>query len=82
MEVKGITQKIYFPEDQKNFKTKKQSDDKGKDKIEISNEAKVLQTQLERTKDLSEIKKKIESKFYDSDEVINKVAEKILKEIS
>jgi|GEM_PF-1295685 hypothetical protein len=52
------------------------------DKIEISNEAKILQQQNVSSKDLSGIKENIENKFYDSDEVIDKVADNIIKEVS
>ncbi len=51
-----------------------------KDKIEISEQAKALQNTGE-TKNLTDIQKKIDSGFYNSDEVVSKVADSILKEI-
>lgn len=51
-----------------------------KDKIEISQEAKVLNESGLNPK-LTEIKQKIESGFYNSEEVVSKVADKIYKEI-
>lgn len=52
------------------------------DKIEISKEAKMLQTKEVSTKDFVKIKERINSDFYNSEEVINKVADSILKEIA
>ena len=52
------------------------------DKIEISNEAKILQQQNVSTKDLSGIKENIDNKFYDTPEVLDKVADNIMKELS
>jgi hypothetical protein len=50
------------------------------DKIEISNEAKILQQQNTSTVDVAAIKEKIDNKFYESNEVYDKVADKILQE--
>ncbi len=49
------------------------------DKLEISNKAKELQSN--KVKDPEVIKQRIADKFYDSDEVLNKVASKVLKDI-
>lgn len=51
------------------------------DKLEISAEAKKIQQNSPETKKLEEIKEKIKNKFYDSDDVINHVANAIMKEI-
>ena len=51
---------------------------KSTDKIEISKEAKILQSQ---SKDLSVIKERVNNNFYNREDVINKVADSILKEI-
>lgn len=48
------------------------------DKIQISKEAKVMQAKTEK---MAAIKEKIENKFYDREDVINKVAEGVLKDI-
>ncbi len=50
-----------------------------KDKLEISDKAKELQSN--KVKDPEVIKQRIADKFYDSDEVLNKVASKVLKDI-
>lgn len=50
-----------------------------KDKLEISDKAKELQSNT--VKDPEVIKQRIADKFYDSDEVLNKVASKVLKDI-
>lgn len=52
-----------------------------RDKIEISQEAKLLHSQKVDGKDLQKIKEKIASGYYNSDEVLSKVSELILKDI-
>lgn len=52
------------------------------DKLELSDAAKKLQSQGIQAKDLSAINSKIESGYYNTDEVINKVADEIIKELS
>ena len=51
------------------------------DKLEISEKAKLLNDGKVANKDLEAIRAKIESGFYNSDEVLSKVADAILKEI-
>jgi hypothetical protein len=53
-----------------------------KDKIEISSEAKGLAATEMGSQRLQEIREKIDSKFYDSDEVLTKVADKLIKDIT
>lgn len=53
-----------------------------KDKLDISAEAKQIQQGDIDLKKIEEIKQKIQDNFYNSDEVINTIADKILKEIS
>ncbi len=81
MEIKGITPKTFIVDENKNNKSVKKEIQK-KDSLEISKEAKELQQKSEQVKDFSEIKEKIKSGFYNSDEVLNKVADKILKELN
>jgi len=50
-----------------------------KDKLEISVQAKELYSQ--GTKDLEAIRERVNSNYYNSDEVIKKVAQAVLKEI-
>ncbi|MCF8240209.1 MAG: hypothetical protein K9J16_02405 [Melioribacteraceae bacterium] len=59
-----------------------ESEKKAMDKLDISEQAKNMgKVAASDKKDLSEIKAKVNSKFYDSDKVIEKVAENILNEI-
>lgn len=51
------------------------------DKIEISEEAKLLRSQGVTTKDFEAIRAKISSGEYNTDEVLGEVADNILKEI-
>ncbi len=52
------------------------------DKLEISSAAKKLQSEGIDPKLFAEVKTKIESGYYNSDEVINKVADNIIKVFS
>ncbi len=80
MEIKSVLSSVYKSDDRvKNTASKKENVVK-KDKIEISEQAKALQN-TSSTKNLAEIQKKIESGFYNSEKVISKVADEILKEI-
>lgn len=49
------------------------------DKLELSAAAKKLKAQGVESKKLDEVKLKVESGYYNRDEVINKVADEILK---
>jgi anti-sigma28 factor (negative regulator of flagellin synthesis) len=55
---------------------------KAADRIEISPEAKMLQSKNVSAKDLEKIKDKISSNYYNSDKVLSKVADAIMKEIN
>jgi len=81
MEIKGITPKPIIVDETKNNKSIKKEVQK-KDSLEISKEAKELQQKSEQVKDLSAIKERIKSGFYNTDEVLNKVADRILKELN
>jgi negative regulator of flagellin synthesis FlgM len=81
MEIKGITPKPIIVDETKNNKSVKKEVQK-KDSLEISKEAKELQQKSEQVKDLSAIKERIKSGFYNTDEVLNKVADRILKELN
>ena len=59
----------------------KSASSKSVDKLEISEKAKLLNEGKVSVKDLDAIKAKIESGFYNSDEILGKVADAILKEI-
>lgn len=81
MEIKGISSSVYKNEENLKKISNKSTEPTKKDKIEISEQAKALQGASD-SKNLADIKKKIESGFYNRDEVISKVADAILKEIT
>jgi hypothetical protein len=82
MDIKGINNQFQFSKDIKNNKLDKDDKKAAKDKLELSEQAKVLsKTQNDEAKKLDEISEKIEAKYYDSDDVINDVAKKLLKDI-
>lgn len=81
MEIKGISTSVYKNDENLKKVSNKSSESVKKDKIEISEQAKALQNTKE-IKNLAEIQKKINSGFYNSDEVLSKVADAILKEIN
>jgi len=80
MEIRNILSSVYKADDKFKKLSGKTPDTTQKDKIEISEQAKALQNTGE-TKNLADIQKKIDSGFYNSDAVISKVADAILKEI-
>ena len=55
--------------------------DPTKDKIEISAEARTMATTELSPERMKEIQNKINSNFYNSDEVLSKVADKVLSDI-
>lgn len=81
MEIKGITPKPIIVDETKNNRSVKKEVQK-KDSLEISKEAKELQQKSEQVKDFSLIKERIKSGFYNTDEVLNKVADRILKDLN
>ena len=81
MEIRNILSSAYKTNDKFKKPSDKSPDVTKKDKIEISKQAIAMQNTSE-TKNLADIQKKIDSGFYNSDEVLSKVADSILKEIS
>ncbi|MEW6701490.1 MAG: flagellar biosynthesis anti-sigma factor FlgM [Bacteroidota bacterium] len=83
MEIKGFSNNQYFVNQTKNKAAEnvRQQDAKEKDKIEISAEARNLAKTDFSSKRAEEIRQKISSGFYESEEVLNKVADKILRDI-
>lgn len=81
LDVKGISNNNYpaFQETQKTVTNYNKEEDKKSDKIEISNAARKLQS---GPKDLTEIQRKISEGFYNSNKVIEKIADAILKELN
>lgn len=74
MRISEIGGKIPLPEENSGRKTQKTEEKK--DKIEISSEAREIY-RLKRAERIEEVKKKIATGFYNSDDVIDKVAEKV-----
>lgn len=83
MEVKPLSNNIYFPKDlpQNGKDQAKNQNYKIQDKLELSQEAQNMQ-KPEAQKNLDQISEKIKNNYYNSDEVINKVADKIYNEIT
>jgi anti-sigma28 factor (negative regulator of flagellin synthesis) len=80
MEIRKVLSSIYQTDDKFKKQSGKNPDVTKKDKIEISKQAIAMQSTNE-TKNLAEIQKKIDSGFYNSDEVLSKVADSIIREI-
>jgi len=80
MEIRKVLSSVYQSDDKFKKPSGKNLDVNKKDKIEISKQAIAMQSTNE-TKNLAEIQKKIDSGFYNSDQVLSKVADSILKEI-
>jgi negative regulator of flagellin synthesis FlgM len=80
MEIKGIINKIFVSENKVTNKLEPKKENLRGDVVEISKEAKEL---FQKNKEIQfqQIRERISNNFYNSDEVLNKVAEKILKEI-
>lgn len=80
MEIRKVLSSVYQNDDKLKKTSGKKTDETKKDKIEISKQAIAMQS-TSGTKNLAEIQKKIDSGFYNSDQVLSKVADSILKEI-
>lgn len=80
MEIKGISNNPNIVGAAKAGKAESNPITEQRDKIEISGEAKVLSKSEASSQWINEIRRKIASGYYDSDEVLNKISEKILKE--
>jgi|YelNatPaOPRAMG01_1025707.scaffolds.fasta_scaffold00063_88 anti-sigma28 factor (negative regulator of flagellin synthesis) len=85
MQIKPLTNNPYLNQNLPTKTTDSKKVDKNssqpKDKLELSAEALKLQNAGNNDKKLEEIKNKIANKFYESDNVINKVADNILKDL-
>lgn len=81
MEIKSITQDSFFVNPQSSKKTENTQQQESKDKIEISDEGRGIAASDLSTQRLAEIQERIKSNFYSSDEVLDKVATKILGEL-
>ena len=84
MDIEKLSGNQYFSNEILKHKEKTSKDapaNQKQDKLEISSEAKVMNEKAEASK-LDVIKQKVAQKFYNSDEVLSKVADKILNEIN
>ncbi|MHB8578579.1 MAG: hypothetical protein ACYDA4_01820 [Ignavibacteriaceae bacterium] len=83
MDIKSVSNGAYLPKDLPGSPQKPQesADNKSKDQLVLSPEAQDIQKSQTQNKNLEEIKTKINNKFYDSNEVLNKVADKVLQDI-
>ena len=78
MVIKGISNSTFIAGTIKNVKNNSALATDQKDKIVISAEGRDLAKTEFSTSRISELRDKVNSGFYDSDEVLNKVADKIL----
>jgi len=81
VEIKGISNSNYFVKPNPVNKSDISSASESKDKIEISTAAKDIAKSDLGSARLEEIKTKMQNKFYDSLEVLDKVASKVLIDI-
>ena len=79
MKINPVSNKAFFPTE-KSVKVNKPDAVSPKDKIEISGMAKSLKSAGQQK--IDEVKSRMDSGFYNSEQVISKVADEILKEIS
>lgn len=83
MEIKGIGNTNLVPmQEVKKAQTPPVEVEKRQDSVEISSQAKVLQLQSEKTRDLTEIQQKVENGFYNSDDVIKATVTSLMKEFN
>jgi len=82
MEIKSVSNN-FFPAKNAECNQKKQvkSTEEKLDKIEISNRANQMNKVSSEIKNITEIRERIKTKFYNSDEVIKYVSGEIYKEI-
>lgn len=80
MQVKGISNNPLFIKPTKNLKAEA-TPNSPKDKIEISSEARDLAKLELSSERLEEIRTKLASGFYETEEVLQNVAEKLSKDI-
>jgi anti-sigma28 factor (negative regulator of flagellin synthesis) len=84
MQIKPLSNNNYYSGAKSTQKPKNNENNNGKsvkDKLELSKEALSIQKSNDKETKLEEIKDKIQNNFYDKNEVINKVADKILNQI-
>ena len=80
MEIKGVSNSPLFVQNTKKNKPEAAQNQDAKDKIEISSEGRDMVKVELSTARLEEIRERISTNFYNSNEVLNKVADKVLVE--
>ena len=78
---RGISPLPEYQQREKNNADAKSVSQKTSDKIEISQEAKIKNTEIADTNKLALVKDRIDSGFYNKKNIISSVADSILKEI-
>lgn len=81
MQVKGINNNVFSQTPSKVSKPNSSDSASKKDRIEISSQARNIAKSELGSQRLEEIKQKLNNKFYDTEEVLSKVADAILKEL-
>jgi hypothetical protein len=82
MNVKSVTNNLYISNNTENSKKRDSEGPVDKvDKAEISEKAKEMSRLNPEDKDIESYRQKVLNKFYDSEEVINKISSEILKEV-
>lgn len=81
MQVKGINNNVFSQTPSKVNKPGSNNSASKKDRIEISSQARDIAKSELGSQRLEEIKQKLNNKFYDTEEVLSKVADAILKEL-
>lgn len=82
MNIKPISNNYSYNRELENKKGKESTNgSKIEDKLEISEQAKILNKESLQSKKLATVKEKIQNNFYNSDEIAKKVAEEIYKEL-
>ena len=86
MDIKSVTNgnNVYFQKDlpQKGQDQSGNANVKIQDKLELSQEAQNIQNSANQVPRSEEISRRINNKFYDSNEVVSQIADKILSEIN
>ncbi len=76
MQIKSVSNNLYLNSAYEGKKIKDGKKESKIDSFELSDQARELSSKMDSQK-LADIKQKIESNFYNSDEVISKISQKI-----
>ena len=83
MKIESFKSNVYTPKPATGKEVSKHEEPNSKhsDSIEISAKAQELNKTMDNSKNLDAIREKVQSGFYNSDKVLSKVADAILKEL-